>query len=369
MKRLVSVVIALIAFVVLVSACAPTSAPAPVSNTSAPPAPATALPATAAPAATTAPAATSAPTTAPQAADVNFPKKDVTFIIPVSPGGGFDTNARILAPYLKKYLPGTPNVVPQNVPGGEWRLGIMQMLKSPPDGSTISIFNIPGNVLGQVTNSAEYDLNKVPWIGRITDTVYLMALSPKSKYKTLDDLKKATEVKSSVVGLTSSSALAVMFTAAEMGFKVKMINYDGSTEAIMAAIQGDVDFVIYPFPSLQKFVVGSTDLTPFVVFGKDKIKELPNTPSIVDMGYPNLLTVVALDYDIGTVPGTPDSILKIWRDSFAKAVADPDFVKMMSDQLKRPPVPLDADKTAKSISDSLTLYGKYKDLVMQYVPK
>lgn len=358
MKRHACVLIAMIAIVVFIAACAPAPASVAVSNT---PAPAAAVP--------TAVPATKAPTTAPQATNVPFPTKDITFIIPVSPGGGFDTNARILAPYLKKYLPGNPNVVPQNVPGGEWRLGIMQMLKSPPDGSTIAIFNIPGNVLGQVTNTAEYDLNKVPWIGRITDTIYVMALSPKSKYKTLDDLKKATEVKSAVVGLTSSSALAVMFAAQEMQFKVKMINYDGSTEAILSAVRGDVDMVIYPFPSLQKFVVGSTDLTPFVVFSKDRIKELPNTPTIVDMGYPNLLTVVALDYDIGTVPGTPDSLLKTWRDAFSKAVADPDFVKMMTDQLKRAPTPLNADQTAKSISDSLTLYTKYKDVVMQYVPK
>ncbi len=358
MKRHACVLIAMIAIVVFIAACAPAPAPVAVSNT---PAPAAAVP--------TAVPATKAPTTAPQATNVPFPTKDITFIIPVSPGGGFDTNARILAPYLKKYLPGNPNVVPQNVPGGEWRLGIMQMLKSPPDGSTIAIFNIPGNVLGQVTSTAEYDLNKVPWIGRITDTIYVMALSPKSKYKTLDDLKKATEVKSAVVGLTSSSALAVMFAAQEMQFKVKMINYDGSTEAILSAVRGDVDMVIYPFPSLQKFVVGSTDLTPFVVFSKDRIKELPNTPTIVDMGYPNLLTVVALDYDIGTVPGTPDSLLKTWRDAFSKAVADPDFVKMMTDQLKRAPTPLNADQTAKSISDSLTLYTKYKDVVMQYVPK
>lgn len=318
-----------------------------------------------------APAAPTAasPTKAQQPTAPAFPTKDITFIIPVSPGGGFDTNARILAPYLKKYLPGNPNVVAKNVPGGEWRLGIMEMLKSTPDGSTISIFNLPGNVLGQVTNSAEYDLNKVAWIGRITDTVYVAALSPKSKIHTLDDMKKASQVKASVVGLTSSSALAMMFSAQEMGFKINMINYDGSSEAIMAAVRGDVDMVIYPFPSLQKFLVDSKDLTPFVVFSDARIKQLPDTQTIVEMGYPNLLTLVALDYDIGTVPGTPEPILKIWRDAFNQAVADADFQKMMTDQLKRSPVPLNAEKTAKSVSDSLTLYGKYRDLVMQYVPK
>ena len=216
MKRNVCVTLALVLAVLWLAACAPAPAPTTAPVVSAP---------TSAPAAPTATSAPPAPA---------FPTKDITFIIPVTPGGGFDTNARILAPFLKKYLPGNPNVVAKNVPGGEWRLGIMEMVKAQPDGHTISIFNIPGNVIGPITGRAEYDLNKVAWIGRITDTTYVMALSPKSPYKTLDDLRKATQVKSGVVGLTSSSALAIIFSAEEMGFKTKLINYDGSQDALLA---------------------------------------------------------------------------------------------------------------------------------------
>ena len=35
---------------------------------------------------------------------VDFPKKNITFLIAYGPGGGFDTITRKLAPYLKKYL-------------------------------------------------------------------------------------------------------------------------------------------------------------------------------------------------------------------------------------------------------------------------
>jgi tripartite-type tricarboxylate transporter receptor subunit TctC len=346
MKRNVCVLIAS-SLMLWIVACAP-AAPTPV--------PATSVPA--------APTATAAPTTPP------FPTKDVTFIIPVSPGGGFDTNARILAPYLKKYLPTQPNVVPKNVPGGEWRLGIMEMYKAQPDGHTIAIFNLPGNVLGQITNTAEYDLNKVAWIGRITDTVYVTALSPKSKFRTLDDLRAAaTPAKAGVVGLTSSSALAMILSAEEMGFKVKLINYDGSADAILAAVRGDVDLVIYPFPTLQKFIVGSKDLTPFNVYAKERLKELPDVPTVGEQGYASLLSVVALDYMVGTVPGTPEPILKIWRETFDKAMKDPDFLKMMTDQLKRPPSPLNAEQAALKVKDTLNVYAKYKSLVEQYVPK
>ncbi len=363
MKRTVCVLLVLTALMLIAAAC------------SAPPAPPS-VPATSAPAASTSAPATSAPppaaaTTAakPAATVPAFPTKDVTFIIPVSPGGGFDTNARILAPYLKKYLPNQPNVVPKNVPGGEWRLGIMEMYKAAPDGHTISIFNMPGNVMGQVTNNAEYDLNKVAWIGRITDTIYVTALSPKSKYRTLDDLRKGPAPKVGVVGLTSGSAVAEILTAAAMNYEIKLINYDGSTDSILSAIRGDVDMVIYPFPTLQKFVVNSTDLIPFVVYSKERLKELPDTPTIGEMGNPDLLSVVALDYMVGATPGTPEPIMKIWRDAFDKAVKDPEFLKLMNEQLKRAPVSLNAEQTTALVKDQLTLYAKYKDLIEKYMPK
>src|SRR5690625_3425482 len=49
---------------------------------------------------------------------VDFSGKTIQFVIPFSEGGGSDVWARFYAPYLSKYLPGKPNVVVRNVPGG-----------------------------------------------------------------------------------------------------------------------------------------------------------------------------------------------------------------------------------------------------------
>lgn len=303
-----------------------------------------------------------------QAAAPKFPSKDITFIVPVSPGGGYDTYSRILAPFLQKYLPNNPNVVVKNVPGGEWRLGIMEMYKAQPDGHTISIFNIPGNVAGQVTGQAEYDLTKVNWIGRITDTVYVTALSAKSKFRTLEDLRKADVVKAGVVGLSSTAGLSVIISAKEMGYKVNPINHDGSQEAIMSAIRGDVDLVTYPYPTLQKFFTDGKDLLPFVVYADKRLKDLPDTPTIGEMGFPGLLGTVRMDYMLGTTPGVPEEVLKVWRDSFDKAVADPEFQRLMA-EAKQPASPLKAEEAAKAVKDAISGYEKYKDLILQYSAK
>jgi len=45
------------------------------------------------------------------AADSNFPSKNIDFIIPKSPGGGFDNLVRVVVPAMERFLPHKVNVV------------------------------------------------------------------------------------------------------------------------------------------------------------------------------------------------------------------------------------------------------------------
>src|SRR5581483_5674197 len=46
-----------------------------------------------------------------------FKGKVVSIYVGLSPGGGYDLNARLVAKYLGKYIPGNPTVVVKNMPG------------------------------------------------------------------------------------------------------------------------------------------------------------------------------------------------------------------------------------------------------------
>lgn len=68
----------------------------------------------------------------------DFSGKTVEWIIPFKEGGGSDKWARLYAPYLAKALPGQPNVVVKNVPGGGSTTGANQFAqRARPDGLTI----------------------------------------------------------------------------------------------------------------------------------------------------------------------------------------------------------------------------------------
>lgn len=69
---------------------------------------------------------------------VSFAGKTVELVIPFGVGGGSDVWARFNAPFLSKYLPGNPNVVVKNVPGGGSITGTNQYASNAkPDGLSL----------------------------------------------------------------------------------------------------------------------------------------------------------------------------------------------------------------------------------------
>lgn len=279
--------------------------------------------------------------------EVKFPAKEIKFIVPVSPGGGMDTSARMLAKYWEKHLGGT--IVVENMPGAEYNNGIYGMLKAKPDGHTVITF--PGVIINQLFGGVDYDMKKFGWIGRISDSSQVAVVSKKSGIKSLDDLKKMETVKAGVTGLSSSQTIGQLLTAKEMGFKVQPITHKGATEAILSAIRGDADWTTAPDVTIIPYIKNG-DVAPLWVAAEKRLKDLPDTPTLAELGFPKLTEVVAFHRIVATNPGTPPEILKKLQDSFKKAVEDPKFIEEYS-KLGDPPSYLSGEKTAELVKDSL----------------
>src|SRR5210317_1240178 len=73
---------------------------------------------------------------APVQAETKFPdpSKSMTFIIPVSVGGGYDLFSRIMVPFLSDEL--DMRIKIRNVPGGKWLVGLDKIFNAKPDGYT-----------------------------------------------------------------------------------------------------------------------------------------------------------------------------------------------------------------------------------------
>jgi tripartite-type tricarboxylate transporter receptor subunit TctC len=273
---------------------------------------------------------------APQAGLAQYEGKTITIVVGFKTGGGYDRTARILARHLPKYLPGTPTVIVQNMPGGNSIIAANHVYNvAKPDGLTIGTFN-RNLVLAQLTSvsGVKYDLNKFAWIGSAATESTILVLRTDLPYKSFEELKKAG--KTVVIGATGPGANTYDFPLLLkelLGVNLKIVSgYSSSADIMLAVERKEVDGRAGSYSSLQSFIdrglVRPLIRARAVEAGIEKlpvdesfatspraraIMALRSAPEVV--GRPYVMT-----------PGTPDAMLKVMREAFAKALKDPELI-------------------------------------------
>jgi tripartite-type tricarboxylate transporter receptor subunit TctC len=339
--------ILLLIFILIISACGGNSK-TPASGTNSP-ASETAAPASAAPASET-----------PAAKEVKFPTKNIKFIVPISPGGGMDTSARLLAKSWEKET--GVKVIVENIPGAEYNNGIFAFLKEPADGHTVILF--PGVIINQLFRDMNYDLNKFAWVGRVSSSAQVGVASKKSGIKSLPELIKKGTVKAGVTGFASSQTIGQLLSAKEMGFKPQPITHSGATEAVLSVIRGDSDWTTAPDITMIPYIQ-SGDVVPLYVASQERLKTLPDVPTLVELGFPKVVDIVAFDRIIAAHPDTDPAILKQLRESVKKAMEDPVFIEEYK-KLGDAPNYLSGEQVAENVKKALELIAPNVDYINSF---
>ena len=291
-----------------------------------------------------------------------FPQKPITIIVPFSPGGGADTYVRLIIPYLSRQLDGA-NVIVKNIPGGDMITGLMKIYRARPDGHTLGLFMTPGQAVRQIVGGVNYDLGKVTWLGRISTMGYIMALSPKSKFKSLEELQNADKV---ILGVANiSGAIGTLISSEKLKIKITPLAHRGSREAILAAIRGDVDFVQFPITTLRP-VLKAGDLKPVLVFSKKRLADFKNIPTIDELGYPTLIDIVKIGYYLGGPPNVPLEIALKLEKAVEAALKDKEL-RAKADKVKRPIIESNAQEARNEIHAILDSYAPFKEVLVKYL--
>src|SRR5579863_456485 len=91
-----------------------------------------------------------------QALADDFPSHPIILVVPFSAGGPTDAMARILGERMQKTL-GQPITI-ENVTGAAGSLGVGRVVRSPPDGYTVSIGHLGTHVANGTIYKLGYDL-------------------------------------------------------------------------------------------------------------------------------------------------------------------------------------------------------------------
>ncbi len=171
----------------------------------------------------------------------DFPKT-VNLYVGYGSGGGYDTNARLVARHWGRFLPGSPSIVVQNMPGaGGLRLANWIYSVAPSDGSAVAITGTP-NFLSPLLGGkgAQFDPLKLTYLGSLSSESTACGVWHTAGVKTLDDLRHK-EVTAAASGPSSVSTVYPLALNAVLGTKLKLVQgYTGSAQSLMAIERGEV---------------------------------------------------------------------------------------------------------------------------------
>ena len=298
-------------------------------------------------------------TAAPAAAE--WPNdKPIKFVIPYSPGGGFDTIVRNFAPALENVL--GAEVVPENIPGAGGTKGAATVARAKPDGYTIGIFNIPGFTVNQVIGKKMgFDLNEITWIATLATSRYAIAVKTDSPIKSFKDLcALGRPTKLSDTGASSTSSLTSKVSFSLIGCPlINVTGYKGSNGAMIAVMRGEVDATLKPISSLKKYV-DSGDLRMIVTYTENDVVD--GVESTGSLGHEKLAQF-SLRRVIAAPPGLPADIQKRLADAFIEAANSPEVQKWAAGA-RVDLEPVGAEDTSKLMAELATFYAEYKDILM-----
>jgi tripartite-type tricarboxylate transporter receptor subunit TctC len=250
-------------------------------------------------------------------------KKPIKLIATADPGGGEDTEARGIAPFLQKALGLTVTVENQGGAGG--KIAFTRFQKTEPDGTSLIVSTFPKSVIIE-------HMEKVAYRTKDFVPIYAWALTNQllvvhaDTWKTFDEFLKAAKTKPLSGGLSgrgSTTHLAGLIAMEELGIKANWVPYEGSSGSVAALAGKHLDFTLCLSTSATSLIQAGR-LRPLLLFGDERDPYLPDVPTPKELGLS--ITPMPALRGAEAAPGTPAPIAKALEEGFAKAVKDPAFI-------------------------------------------
>lgn len=280
---------------------------------------------------------------AAQSAEDFYKSKRLTLIVGYAPGGGYDTYARMAAPHFAHNLAGNPTIIVQNMPGADSLTALNHLSnRASRDGSMIATFSRTlaiSPLLGQLSkDKAQYDPQKLYWIGSFNNEVSVIAVWAASGVKSVDDLK-SREVLVGATGLTSSNAVYPYVANNVIGTKFKVITgYPGTSHMTLAMERGEIhgnggwslSSIFAQHPAWLK----EKKLNILMQLSTSKHPSLPDVPLILDFAKNQterkalelVFAPLALGRPLAAPPGIPADRGAALRAAFDATVKDKAFL-------------------------------------------
>jgi len=259
----------------------------------------------------------------------NFPTRSISMVVPYPPGGSSDGLARIIGAAMSKDL--GQQVIVENVTGAGGTIGTQKVLKSTPDGYTITFGNMGSMAIAApLYPNIKFDpVKDFAPIGVVADVPMVISASKKSGYKTLGEFvaqlkKDGKSVNFGTAGPGSTGHIGAAMFLYVTKTDATLVNYRGAGPAIADLLAGTVDAVIDQTVTMIPIHNGGR-VTALAVSGKNRLAQIPDVPTFAEAGVPEF--DLSVWNAIAAPAGTPAPVVDRLAKALANALKDPEVVE------------------------------------------
>jgi tripartite-type tricarboxylate transporter receptor subunit TctC len=228
----------------------------------------------------------------PAFAQSDYPSRPIQVVVPFPGGGSSGLVATIVSEKMSEVL-GKPVVV-VNKPGGATSVGTVFAANSKPDGYTILLGAGATITLTLTMDDPPYKVSDITPVGRMTSNDFILAVHksvPANNLKEFIAFARANPGKLSFVAGSSGSLprLGGELLKDKAKFDAQYIPYANPTQSMPALLGGHVQYGVVEAPASIPHIK-SKDLKPLAIFSTKRHPDLPDVPTFVEQGYPDVVT-------------------------------------------------------------------------------
>ena len=222
-----------------------------------------------------------------------YPERPVKIIVPFAPAGPTDIMARILVAHLADPIGGT--LIVENKPGAGGNIGIGAAAHAEPDGHTLLITSS-----AYVVNPGLYA--KIPYdpytdfapIAELGTSPNVILVDPKLGVNSIPDLIARAKANPDELNYASPGIGTTPHLSGELfkivgGIQITHVPFSGAGPAVQAVLSGTTQIAFAALPPARPHIESGA-LKALAVTGARRWFDLPDVPTMVDLGYTDFIS-------------------------------------------------------------------------------